>query len=107
MTSPFPANSRYHGLPIRTRTAADGGSVESFVGRRIIPAIERYRALDRHRTIGDDRIDTVAADAFGDPELYWRICDANGDAEPGDAAKPLGRLLVIPLPLEIADDGNA
>jgi hypothetical protein len=106
MTDIFSANSRYHGVPLRSRTRADG-TIETFVGRRIIPAMERYRALDRHRTIGDDRIDGVAAAAFGDAEQYWRICDANGDAEPADATKPVGRLLVIPLPLEIADDGNA
>jgi len=102
----FPVNSRYHGIALRTRTLPDG-TTETFVGRRIIPALARYRPLDRHRTLDNDRIDGVAAESFGDPELYWRICDANGDAEPADATKPAGRLLIIPLPLEIADDGNA
>ena len=106
MSEFFPPNSRYHTVPLRKRVRADG-TAETFVGRRIIPAMERYRVLDRHRTIDDDRIDNVAAVSFGDPELYWRICDANGDAEPTDATAPAGRLLVIPLPLEIADDGNA
>lgn len=106
MNNGFPPNSRYATVPLRTRANANG-VVDAFVGRRIIPAVERYRALDRHPTIGDDRIDGVAAEAFGDPEQYWRICDANGEAEPADATKPPGRLLVIPLPLEIADDGDA
>ena len=106
MSEFFPPNSRYYAVPLRKRVSADG-TAETFVGRRIIPAIERYRVLDRHRTMGDDRIDNVAAASFGDPELYWRICDANGDAEPAEATKPVGRLLDIPLPLEIADDGNA
>jgi hypothetical protein len=106
MSDIFPPNSRYAGVPVRTRTAADG-TEETFVGRRIVPAMERFRALDRYRTSNDSRIDNVAAEVFGDPELYWRICDANGDQEPADATKPEGRLLVIPLPLEIADDGNA
>ena len=106
MNDIFPPNSRYRSVPVRTRTAADGTD-ETFVGRRIIPAMERYRVLDRYRTSNDSRIDNIAAEVFGDPELYWRICDANGDQEPADAAKPEGRLLAIPLPLEIADDGNA
>lgn len=106
MTDRFPVNSRYHGIQLRSRTAPDG-TIETFVGRRIIPAMERYRALDRRRTLNNDRIDGVAADSFGDPELYWRICDANGEAEPANATEPTNRLLVIPLPLEIADDGNA
>jgi hypothetical protein len=106
MSAVFQPNSRYFGVALRTHTTADG-TVETFVGRRIIPAMERYRALTRHRTLANDRIDGVAAEAFGDPEQYWRICDANGDAEPADATEPTGRLLLIPLPLEIADDGNA
>lgn len=109
MTDAFTPNSRYYGLPLRTRTNADG-TTDTFVGRRIIPALARYRALDRVRTSGDGapdgRIDSVAAEVFGDPELYWRICDANGDADPGLATQPAGRLLIIPLPLEIADDGE-
>lgn len=106
MTDYYAPNSRYRGLAFRSVAKGDGTTVE-FVGRRIIPALSRYRALTRHRASGDERIDMVAAEAFGDPELYWRICDANGDADPGPAAKPAGRLIVIPLPLEIADDGDA
>jgi hypothetical protein len=49
----------------------------------------------------------VSAAAYGDPEQNWRICDANGDAEPAAATKPEGRLLVLPLPLEVAQDGDA
>jgi len=105
MTDPFPINSRYHGVAQRSRTLPDG-TTETFLARRIIPSTARYSALDRHRTIDNERIDTVAAESFGDPELYWRVCDANGDAEPADTTKPAGRLLVIPLPLEIADNGN-
>lgn len=106
MTAPFAPNSRYYNVRLRTRTAADG-TVETFVARRIIPAMERYRALDRHRIIENDRIDGVSAEAFGDPEQYWRICDANGEAEPAEATRTLGRLLLIPLPLEIADNGDS
>jgi hypothetical protein len=102
----FPPNSRYRNLPLVKRIAADG-TEETFVARRIIPAMERYRALDRRRTDGASRIDDVSDDAYGDPEQYWRICDANGDAQPALATLPEGRLLVIPLPLEMADDGDA
>jgi hypothetical protein len=106
MTDMFPPNSRYRDVPLRTRKRADG-TEETFVGRRIIPGLERYRALDRHRTDGQERIDAVSAVAFGDAELYWRICDANGEAEPAEATLPAGRLLVIPLPLEVAGDADA
>lgn len=105
MTSDVQPNSRYYNVPLRKRTTASGDEV-AFVGRRIIPAMERFRVLDRYRTESDSRIDNVAANAFGDPEQYWRICDANGEAEPAVAASPEGRLLVIPMPLEIAHDGD-
>ena len=88
------------------RVAADG-SEETFVGRRIIPAMERYRVLDRVRMETNSRIDNVAAAVYGDPEQYWRICDANGTAEPAAATKPEGRLLIVPLPLEMAQNADA
>ena len=95
MSEFFPPNSRYYSVPLRKRVRADG-TVETFVGRRIIPAMERYRALDRHRTIDDDRIDNVAAAAFGDPELYWRICDANAAMPPNDLVAETGKTILIP-----------
>lgn len=106
MSDDFAFNSRYRNVPLRTRIGADG-SLETYVGRRIIPAVERYTAVGRHKVVGDDRIDRIAAEAFGDPEQYWRICDANGDSDPGKAAEPDGRLLIIPLPLEISDRGDS
>jgi hypothetical protein len=106
MSDDFPPNSRYRNVPLVTRIAPDG-TEEVYVARRIIPAMDRYRALDRVNPDAGSRIDDVAADAFGDPEQYWRICDANGDADPADATLPETRLLVIPMPLEVADDGNS
>ena len=93
MSDFFPLNSRYQTVPLRSRVAADG-TIEMFVGRRIIPAMERYGVAGRYRVAGGDRIDRIAADAFG-------------DADPAAAAGPPGRLLVVPLPLEIEDNGDA
>jgi hypothetical protein len=105
MTDQAPPNSRYYGVEVRTRTGADG-TVQTFLARRIIPATQRYRPLDRYRVTGHERIDALAESAFGDPEQYWRICDANGDQDPLDATTTEGRLLILPMPLEIADDGD-
>jgi len=106
MSDDFAFNSRYRQVPLRTRTLPDG-SIETYVGRRVIPSVDRYAAAGRHRVKGGERIDNIAAEAFGDPEQYWKICDANGIAHPAEAAEPDGRLLVIPLPLEISDHGDA
>lgn len=104
MSDFFPLNSRYRNVPLRTRTAPDG-TVEAFVGRRIIPGLERYTPIARHKLAGDERIDRVSGEYFGDPELYWRICDANGDEDPALAASPEGRVITIPMPLEVSDNG--
>ena len=106
MSDQFPPNSRYRNVPLRTTTDPDG-TEHAFVGRRIIPAMDRYAVLDRVRTDKNSRIDNLSAAVYGDPEQYWRICDANGEAEPATATSPEGRLIVIPLPLEVAQSGNA
>lgn len=104
--SPFPPNSRYYGVPVRTRVGPDGVE-RSFVGRRIIPETGRYRPLDRHRCDGLERADALAAQFYGDPLQYWRICDANGVEDPATTARPEGRVLLIPLPLEVSGHGIA
>lgn len=94
----FAFNSRYRLVAQRTTITPSGDTV-TFVGRRIIPDTAAYTPLTRHRTVTGDRIDQVAAGGYGDPLLYWRIVDANGDKDPQAACQPEGRLLVVPLPL--------
>jgi hypothetical protein len=100
----FAFNSRYRLVPQRTTTTPSGDTV-AFVGRRIIPDLSAYTPLTRHRTVLNDRIDQVAAGGYGDPLLYWRITDANGDEDPLAACLPLGRLLIVPLPLGVSGVG--
>jgi hypothetical protein len=104
--NPFPLNSRYKADNVRQYTTADGETVP-FVGRRIIPEMDRYSVLDRHRTVTSERIDQVADAFYGDPEQYWRICDANGVRRPAEADDPVGHLLVIPMPMEMTGRGDA
>lgn len=105
MKNPFPPNSRYAGLAVLTRTLPDGGT-ETFLSRRILPATDRFVPLETVRLNGSERIDQLSARTYGDPALWWRIADASGEAEPQAVTGQEGRLLTIPLPLEIADDGN-
>jgi hypothetical protein len=104
--SPFSAASRYFGLPIETRVEPDG-STSTFVARRYIPAAGRFSVMERVRLDGSERLDQLAARSYGDPALWWRIADASGQGEPAEVAGVEGRLLNIPLPLEISDDGDA
>jgi hypothetical protein len=43
-----------------------------------------------------DRIDRVAHLAFRDPELFWRIADANRALYPPDLVAEAGRTILIP-----------
>jgi len=106
VTAPFPPSSRYHGLPVVSRTGADG-VVEVYLARRILPEPGRHVALGQVRLGGDERPDTLSYDAYGDPALWWRIVDASGEADPAALTGAEGRTVLIPLPLEIADHGRA
>jgi hypothetical protein len=101
-TSPFPPDSRYANTEILTRTRADG-TVESYLARRILPSLDRFVPLDHYRLTGAERVDGLASDAYGDAFLWWRIVDASGEPDPANLTGTEGRLVVIPIPLEIAD----
>jgi hypothetical protein len=44
-----------------------------------------------------DRLDNIAARYLGDPEQFWRICDANPILEP-EELEVAGRRILITLP---------
>ena len=106
MTTPFPPSSRYHHVATVTRTLPDG-TVVAYLARRLLPATERHVPLEMRRLDGTERPDSLAADAYGDPALWWRIVDASGEQDPADLTGTEGRLVLVPLPLEVADDGHA
>jgi len=97
MMTDLPLNSRYRLVETRSITLPSGEEVQ-FLGRRILPDPGRLVAAARHRTVEGDRLDQVAAGAWGDPLLYWRIADAAGDEDWLGATRPPGRLLIIPQP---------
>ena len=106
MTSPIPPSSRYAHVPVLTRTLADG-TVVRYLARRVLPDLERFAPLEMVRLDGSERPDTLAAESYGDPLLWWRVADASGEADPRDLTGTEGRLVLIPLPLEMTDDGRA
>lgn len=100
----LPLNSRYRNVPERRTTLPSGDEV-AFIGRRVIPDLDRFKPLDRHRVVEGDRIDQVSAGAYGDPLLGWRIVDASGEWDMFAACRPVGRMLIVPLPTEVSGDG--
>jgi hypothetical protein len=44
-----------------------------------------------------DRLDLITAERLGNPEHYWRVCDANDVMDPNQL-ETVGRRLRIPIP---------
>ena len=93
----FPPNSRYQSVATTTYTAPDGKQIV-YLERRFIPSPDTFATIQTYVVKQGDRIDNIAAQAFGDPELYWRLCDANLAMRPAELTTPIGRSLRITLP---------
>lgn len=99
-TSLFASTSRYYGL--ETTTLTQGGRTIAYVRRRLVPPPEAFQDLQLHTVAEGDRLDVVTAQYFGDPTLFWRICDANRALRPWALTETVGRKLRITLPQGIA-----
>ena len=92
----FEPTSRYYEIETAHLRLSDGREI-AYKRRRFIPQAADLKPLGRELVQAADRIDLVAARALGDPEQFWRICDANGALDPADMVQ-LGRRLIVPLP---------
>lgn len=93
----FPANSRYHDVAVIRGRLGDG--VERvWLARRFPPHPEALATMDEHEVAGGERLDHIAAARLGDPEQFWRLCDANRALRPDELVERHGRRLRIPLP---------
>ena len=45
-----------------------------------------------------DRLDLITARTLGDPEQFWRVCDANDAMDPRELTAETGRALRVPVP---------
>lgn len=93
----FPPTSRYHGLETATMETA-GGKTIVYVRRRFLPSPDRFALLQEHAVAQGERLDNITAQYFGDPEQFWRICDANLAMLPEELTEMIGRQLRITLP---------
>jgi hypothetical protein len=96
-SSQFPPNSRYHGCPTATLTLAGGRQVV-YLRRRIVPSPEQFTVLQLHAVTEGDRLDMLAARYLGDPEQFWRLCDAAGAMRPEELTETPGATVPITLP---------
>jgi hypothetical protein len=93
----FPQNSRYHGVAVSSLTLP-GGRPVAFLRRRFVPRPESLALLSTTRVQAGDRLDNLAATHLGDPELFWRLCDANAAMRPDELTEEAGRELRVALP---------
>ena len=93
----FPSTSRYAGIAVAQWTASDGRTIV-YLRRRFLPVGPPAAVLAEHVVSQDERLDNVTARHLGDPEQFWRVCDANDALHPDDLTADLGRRLLIPLP---------
>ena len=92
----FPPNSRYAGVELATLQRPDGTTLV-YVRRRFVPPPEHYVLLQEHIVAEGERLDTLTARFIGDPEQFWRLCDANVVVDPAELEVP-GRVVRITLP---------
>jgi hypothetical protein len=98
--NPFPIPSRYYGVETTRLELAQGGTIV-FLRRRIVPSADRFQLLRNHTVLQGDRLDNIAASYLGDPEQFWRLCDANNAMRPQELTETVGRHLRITLPAGI------
>ncbi len=99
VAQPFPPTSRYYAIPTAQLSRPDGRPV-AYLLRRFVPPPERFALLQVHIVAQGDRLDNLSARYLGDPEQFWRICDANRALRPEDLTAPeaLGLRIRITLP---------
>jgi hypothetical protein len=98
MNRVFPADSRYAATATATVTDASGREI-AYLRRRFLPPADGGTVLAEHLVRIGDRLDNVTARYLGDPEQFWRICDANVAMNPVDVLE-IGRQLIVLLPEE-------
>jgi hypothetical protein len=93
----FPPTSRYAGIETATLETADRRTI-TYLRRRFVPPPERFALLQEHTVTEGERLDHLAAHYLGDPEQFWRLCDANGVLRPDDLTATIGRRIRVTLP---------
>src|SRR4051794_10419242 len=93
----FEPTSRYAAIETATFVSPEGHRLP-YKRRRFLPPSERMQVVTAVTVAEGDRLDQITARTLGDPEQFWRICDANNAMNPADLAVP-GLQLRIPAPV--------
>lgn len=100
----FSPTSRYYGIEPLVYEPISGQPVR-FLARRFLPQADRFQMLQEHTVTQGERLDNIAGRQLGDPELFWRLADANNAMRAEDLTDIPGRNLRITLPEGITGSG--
>ena len=89
----FPPTSRYFSTETDVWESADGKQYR-FLRRRFLPPLDRFTLIQEHFVTEGDRLDNITARYLGDPEQFWRICDANPIMKPEELEEVGGRIRI-------------
>lgn len=95
--SSFPPTSRY----AQTETnilAKPGKDPVIYLKRRFVPPPGEFSTIQEHIVQPGDRLDNIAHQYLGNPELFWQICDANGVMRPQEITADINRSIRITMP---------
>lgn len=95
-TGALPSTSRYYRIGTNT-LALPGGEPITYFYRRMLPDPANFALLRQYVVVQGDRLDNVTASFLGDPEQFWRLCDANRVMIP-EELEVVGRTIDITLP---------
>jgi hypothetical protein len=102
----FPPTSRYYSIDTATLVLPDGTGLV-YLRRRFLPASDRFTVIQEHVVTQGERLDNITAKYLGDPQQFWRICDANDAMNPPELTDDIGRRLRITLPEGVPGPSNA
>lgn len=97
----FDKNSRYYNIKeaIISIAGRDGEAATIvYKKRRFIPKTEGMTTILEHTVTQGERLDNITALYFGDPTLFWNICDSNLILNPEELTKDIGRRIRIAMP---------
>lgn len=90
-------NSRYATLETATLKLADG-RVAVYLRRRFLPSSEAMKLLAEVPVTQGDRLDLLTHRTLGDPEQFWRVCDANDAMNPFELMAEEGTVVRVAMP---------
>ncbi|MDR2153623.1 MAG: Base plate wedge protein 53 [Burkholderiaceae bacterium] len=96
-SNPFAPDSRYAGVALGRYVRHAGDPGVAYVRRRFIPQQRDIAVAAQTIVAAGARPDLLAAQAFGNPELYWRIADANAVIDPFELTDTLGARVALPV----------